>query len=130
MYNVLKYVKNNILKTQTSKIEDKQNFTPLKIEEENQQYFAEQKRKGFFKTTSLRKLRKKICDYISDDSTNSAMIVHGPSGSGKSALMAHIKIGGVSKTVAGSIISFPRVGVTIFIISWYLFSTNIKASLN
>ncbi len=66
----------------------KDRLLKLKAECDAQKYFAKQKRKNFIKTTDLKKLRTKICTYI-DGNTRKPMIIHGPSGSGKSAFMAN-----------------------------------------
>ncbi len=68
--------------------EDKQSFTPLQIEKENQQYFAEQKRKDFMETDGLRTLLDQIDQYINNEEESQPFIIHGSSGSGKSAVMA------------------------------------------
>ena len=59
-------------------------FTALEIEQQAQDWFAQQKRTGFMgQTTALGEIR----DYIDGDETR-ALLIHGPSGMGKSALMA------------------------------------------
>ena len=58
--------------------------TPLEIEQKEQKYFAQSKRKNFL---GQEKLLKAIADYISDNNQQ-PLVIYGKSGCGKSALMA------------------------------------------
>ena len=68
--------------------DDKLSLTPLEIEQEAQRAYAQIKRKGFITTEPLERLLSNIKDYIANPGSSPAFVLYGPSGRGKSALMA------------------------------------------
>ena len=65
-------------------VKKEKKYSPLEQEQQAQAYFAAQKRRGFM---GQKPLLREIQDYI-DGETQAPFILHGPSGRGKSALMA------------------------------------------
>jgi len=68
--------------------EVKQSYTPLQIEQQAQDFYVFNKRKGFFQTKSLKQLLLDINSYIDKKEPSEPFILYGASGRGKSALMA------------------------------------------
>ena len=70
---------------ETQKVQEtKEKLTCLEIELQDQSYFAENKRKDFLAQENLREI---IQNYVIDNNQQS-LIIYGPSGRGKSSLMA------------------------------------------
>ncbi len=82
-YCAVEFLKRQIDKQKT------ENLNLLKIENNAQEYYLEQKKKDFLETISLRTLLKNIAEYIDmKEGDNQPFVIHGSSGSGKSSLLA------------------------------------------
>ena len=75
------------LKT-TIDAQNKLRFTSLQIEQEAQDYYALTKLQGFLTTNPVETLLSSIRDYIRVPEPSPAFVIYGPSGRGKSSLMA------------------------------------------
>ena len=83
---VIKFLKEQI--DTHKKTEERQLYSPLEREQQAQNYYALNKRKGFLKTESLTNLLSDINSYIDSQEKSEPFILYGASGRGKSAFMA------------------------------------------
>ena len=84
---MIKFLETQIDSQREQEIQDKQ--TPLQIELQAQNNFAQSKRNDFLETKPLENILTTIKDYISNDNKQS-LVIYGPSGRGKSSLMAKV----------------------------------------